>query len=236
MSRGPDAVPASAEQDAAAPGSGVSGRQELDAEAPSLASGSVLRDEPEPGVTFDDYLLAIEQLEERIRGLEAELEAIAQEEPYREPVGWLRCFRGIDTVSALTIVGELHDFGRFESPRPLMAYLGLVPSEHSSGGSRRRAGSPSPAIATCAECWSRPPGTTATGPASASFAGSERGQPAHHRSGRPCAGAPQPALLPWCSNHKPSQKAVVAIARELVGFLWAALVLYPQLQSQEVTH
>ena len=45
----------------------------------------------------------------------------------------LRCFRGIDTVTAMTILAELHDFRRFEDPRHLMAYLGLVPSEHSSG-------------------------------------------------------------------------------------------------------
>jgi transposase len=55
-------------------------------------------------IVFDDYLLGIEQLEERIRALETELEAISQQEPYQQPVGWLRCFRGIDTVSALTIV------------------------------------------------------------------------------------------------------------------------------------
>jgi transposase len=91
-------------------------------------------------IVFDDYLLGIEQLEERIRGLEAELEAISQQQPYQRPVGWLRCFRGIDTVSALTLVAELHDFRRFENPRRLMAYLGLVPGESSCGERTRRSG------------------------------------------------------------------------------------------------
>ena len=41
------------------------------------------------------------------------LTEIAQTEPYREPVGWLRCFRGIDTLTAMLILAELHDFRRF---------------------------------------------------------------------------------------------------------------------------
>jgi hypothetical protein len=51
----------------------------------------------------------------------------------REPVGWLRCFRGIDTLSAMIVLAEIVDFQRFQRPRHLMAYLGLVPSEDSSG-------------------------------------------------------------------------------------------------------
>ena len=46
---------------------------------------------------FDDDLLALEQLEERLRTLEAKLAEIADQAPYREPVAWLRCFRGINT-------------------------------------------------------------------------------------------------------------------------------------------
>ena len=53
-------------------------------------------------------------------------------------VGWLRCFRGIDTLTAMLILAELHDFRRFQSPRALMAYLGLVPGEDSSGEKHRR--------------------------------------------------------------------------------------------------
>ena len=58
--------------------------------------------------------------------------------PYREPVGWLRCFRGIDTLTAMLILAELHDFRRFGSARALMAFLGLVPGEDSSGEKHRR--------------------------------------------------------------------------------------------------
>jgi transposase len=55
-----------------------------------------------------------------------------------EVVGALRCFRGIDTLTAMTLVAELHEFMRFYSARGLMAFLGLVPSEHSSGGKKQR--------------------------------------------------------------------------------------------------
>ena len=67
-------------------------------------------EDPSDRAVFEDYLLAIEHLEERLRGLEEKLAALSTQQPYREPVGWLRCFRGIATVTAMTIVTELHGF------------------------------------------------------------------------------------------------------------------------------
>src|SRR5262245_15469060 len=86
----------------------------------------------------DDYLLAIDHREARLLELDARLAEIAETEPYRERVGWLRCFQGIDTLTAMLILAELHDFRRFASAPALMAYLGLVPGEASSGGQHRR--------------------------------------------------------------------------------------------------
>ena len=74
--------------------------------------------------------------------LDKEIAALAEHPPYREPVGWLRCFRGIDTLSAMILLAELVDFQRFPHPRDLMAYLGLVPSEYSSGETQRRGAIP----------------------------------------------------------------------------------------------
>lgn len=56
-------------------------------------------------------------------------------EPYREPVGWLLCFRGIDTLTAILILAELHDFRRFHTPRALMAYLGVSAARAATRGS-----------------------------------------------------------------------------------------------------
>ena len=93
---------------------------------------------PAAQATFDDYLRALEAVEERLRTLEAELGQQAASDAYREAVGLLRCFRGVDTVTALTVLAELGDVTRFGSARQLMAYLGLTPSEPSSGARQRR--------------------------------------------------------------------------------------------------
>ena len=93
---------------------------------------------PAAQATFDDYLRAIEGLDERLRTLEQQLVACADSDDYREPAGLLRCFRGIDTVTAMTLLAELGDITRFGSARQLMAYLGLTPSESSSGARQHR--------------------------------------------------------------------------------------------------
>ena len=184
---------------------------------------------------FEDYLTVVEQGEERVRALESRLEEIAQEDSYRERVGWLRCFRGIDTVTAMTILAELHDFRRFDDPRRLMSYLGLVPSEHSSGEKMRRG-----AITKAGN------GHVRRVLVEASW--HYRHRPAvglklrRRRDGQPreiivLADRAQRRLnrkfhrLVLASG-KTSQQAVVAIARELVGFLWAALYLHPATQAK----
>src|SRR6266542_3644336 len=68
-------------------------------------------------VVFSDYLLAVDQAQSRLTDLTAQLEAFAQKEPYSMAVGALVCFRGISTVTAMTIVAELHGIERFTSPR-----------------------------------------------------------------------------------------------------------------------
>ena len=70
---------------------------------------------------------------QRVKTLDKELEKLAQSEDYREVVGILRCFFGIETLTAISIIAEVFDFGRFASARAFMSYLGLTPSESSSG-------------------------------------------------------------------------------------------------------
>lgn len=187
---------------------------------------------------FEDYLAAVEYLEERLRELGSRLEEVAQQEPYRERVGWLRCFRGIDTITAMTILAELHDFRRFESPRRLMSYLGLVPSEHSSGERTRRgaitkAGNSHVRRLLVESSWHyrHRPGVSATlrrrreGQPQEILALADRAQRRLHRRFH---------RLVLASGKAP-QKAVVAIARELVGFLWAALYLYPATEARGIS-
>lgn len=172
-----------------------------------------------------DYRLALAQLDARLREIDRQLEEIAGQAPYAAPVAALRCFRGIDTVSAITLLAELHDFRRFPHPRALMGFLGVVPSEDSTGDRRR------------------PGAITKTGN------GLVRRllvQAAWHYQHEPRLGAPlrrrragqSPAVIAiaskaeqrlcrryrsLCARRKPKPLVIVAIARELVGFLWAVL-------------
>jgi transposase len=173
----------------------------------------------------DDYLLAIDHTEARLGELDARLAEIADTEPYRTLVGWLRCFRGIDTLTAILVLAELHDFRRFPSPRALMAFLGLVPGEDSSGEKHRRGRITRTGntlvrrllIETAWHYQHRPNvGVALTrrrkGQPSRVIAIADKAQQRLCRRFRRLA-----------EHHKPAPKIVVAIARELAGFLWAAL-------------
>lgn len=70
--------------------------------------------------------------------LEAQMTSLVAGSPWERQVAHLRCLRGIDTLSALGLCAEVGDFERFERPAQLMSYLGLVPSESSSGEKRRQ--------------------------------------------------------------------------------------------------
>ena len=86
--------------------------------------------------THRAYLRAVEEIEARLRDVETEIRALLELEPLRDRVQRLRCFRGIDDLTALTIAAELGDARRFGTAPSTMAFVGLVPSEHSSGTKR----------------------------------------------------------------------------------------------------
>ena len=184
-------------------------------------------EQPYAQQSFDNYLLSIEQIEERLKMLEAQIEAAAGDEAHAEQVRWLRCLRGVDTITAMTILAELHDFRRFKHPRDLMAYLGLTPSEYSSG-SRVRRGSITKA------------GNSHVRRVLVEAAWNYRHRPAvsallrKRREGQP------PAVLAIADRaqqrlytryyhlregyNKPHNVVAVALARELAGFIWAVLM------------
>jgi transposase len=181
---------------------------------------------------FDVYLRAIEHANERTRELMTELEEVAQKEPYRDAVGRLRCLRGVNTATAVTLVAELFQFGRFGTARELMSYLGLTPSESSSGGSTRRGritktGNSHVRRVLIEATWSyrhRPGG-------SQTISQRRQGQP-----GWAVALAEKAEVRLHRRMHRlnarglPKGKAIVAVARELAGFVWAAL----RARSEEV--
>lgn len=87
---------------------------------------------------FLEYVHIVEQGIDRIARLDKRIVAEASRPAIAPIVGRLRALRGIDTLTALTLVSELVDIQRFGNPRELMAFVGLVPSEHSSGGKQSR--------------------------------------------------------------------------------------------------
>jgi transposase len=181
---------------------------------------------------FNDYLLAVEQLEARMAELEGRIEAYAEKDPYRERVGYLRCFRGIETLTAMTILVELHGVERFTTARQLMSYLGLIPSEYSTGeknwrGSITKTGNAHVRRVLC------------EGVPSYRHRPSAGGVLVKRRKGQPAwviaiADKAQLRLHRryWKLQEKgkPYGKVIVAMARELVGFLWAVLVKGPAQQ------
>lgn len=174
---------------------------------------------------FDQYLMVVEQVGARLESLDDQLLAASQQPLFAKPAAWLRCFRGIDVVTAMSIVAELHGVERFESPRKLMAYLGLVPSEHSSGGKEKRgpitkAGNSHVRRMMIEASWHyrHRPGAGRVlrkrreGQPPAIIAIADKAQQRLHRRYQRLVG-----------RGKAPNKAVVALARELVGFVWAAL-------------
>src|SRR5438270_7614793 len=89
-------------------------------------------------ITFDVYVHAVDLVDRRIEQLEQAIRKTAEQEPWRELVARLRCLRGIDTLTALAVVAEIGDFDRFSNAEQFMAFVGLIPTEHSSGEQRRQ--------------------------------------------------------------------------------------------------
>ncbi len=184
--------------------------------------------------TVDLYYGRILELEAKLLEMDQRIEEVGESERYVEDVGRLRCLRGIDYLTALSMVCEIGDFRRFASAEQFMAFLGLVPSEHSSG-SRRRQG-----------------GITKTGNNHIRRLLVESSW--HHRYQRP----PSKALRRrregqseevvvyadramrrlakkfhrLVGRGKSSQVAVTAVARELAGFVWGLMVDRVELHKQ----
>jgi transposase len=176
---------------------------------------------------FSDYLHAHDHLVARRDRLERALAACAADSPWARTVANLRCLRGIDTLSAVGLCAEIGDFGRFR-PKQLAAYLGIVPSEHSSG-ERRRQGEITRA------------GSKHARRLLVEAAKHYRHQPHISRDlrRRQQGAEPRAIEIAWRAQRRlyrrsrhlvdnrgvQANKATIAIARELAGFCWEIAVL-----------
>jgi transposase len=170
-------------------------------------------------------LRAVDEAVARLRAVELDLRALLTLEPLAARVQRLRCFRGVDDLTALTIAAELGDARRFPTAPSTMAFVGLVPSEYSSGTKQARGA------------------ITKTGNAHVrrvlvEAAWHYRHHPFVGRALRLRQDGAPPVVIQqaWsaqqrlhrryhrlASRGKLKQYVVTAVARELTGFLWAAL-------------
>ncbi len=97
-------------------------------------------DHAEQRIAFEEMLLAIRQVQERIVRLEQAIGASVPDWSLAQVVTALMAVRGVDLVTATALLAEIGELSRFQTPRELMAYLGLVPSEHSTGDKVKRGG------------------------------------------------------------------------------------------------
>ena len=101
---------------------------------------SIKFEQPCSQVVLQEYIDAVKAATQRVDDLTAQLMAALPGWSLAPVVEALVALRGVDKLAAMVLLAELGDISRFESPRQLMGYLGLVPSEHSSGTRRRQGG------------------------------------------------------------------------------------------------
>jgi transposase len=182
-------------------------------------------DDPLAQRALEHALAHLDSLDAQLAAIDSELEQIAGQAPWCDPVRWLIAFRGIGTRTALGLLAEIGDWRRFATARELMSYLGLTPSEYSSGDQQHRGH-----ITKCGNEHARRLLIEA--------AWHYRHRPRRARTGPDVP--PDVSARAWraqvrlhhrhrslTSHGKRSTVATVAVARELAGFLWAAMTSQP---------
>ncbi len=190
--------------------------------------------DPLAQAALEHMLTHLGGLDVQIAALDQQLEQIATREPWADPVAWLCSFRGVSTHTALGLLSEIGDFRRFAHPRELMSYLGLTPSEYSSGQQQHRGhitktGNRHARRLLVEAAWHyrhRPRQSTRAArlqehvPTEVTIRAWQAQIRLHHRH----------RVL--AEHGKRSTVANVAVARELTGFIWGAMTKAP-LREQE---
>jgi transposase len=187
-------------------------------------------------VLLPELIQAVVSAEQRIKRFNQAIAEAVEQSPWKAAVQALLCFRGIDLLTAVTIVSELGPVARFMKPRQLMSYVGVVPSENSSGQRVRRGAITKTGnahlrrvIVEAAWQYRHRPGTGQV------LQKRQEGQPAEVLD---IAWRAQTRLHKrYCrlmARGKEKNKVITAIARELLGFIWAALDTLPMPEATEV--
>ncbi|MCP4153745.1 MAG: IS110 family transposase [bacterium] len=176
-------------------------------------------------MALDEHIGHLEYLGTRILHLENEIEEIARLEPYASSVNKLVAFKGIGILTAMLLITEITDFRRFPNPRALMAFLGLVPSEDSSGDRQKGGGITKAGNKRCR--------TYLVESARHYIKKPRIGSAMKKDLGRLNAGDANIVMKCMQRLHKrywalvmkgkSGNKALTAVAREFVGFIWAMM-------------
>ena len=95
---------------------------------------------PAQQIVFQEYVNAVTESQQRLQRLDEQIEHFAQAWRLYPAVEALMSMRGVKMIVAITVVSKLGDLSRFENPKQLMSFLGLIPSEYSSGPRQKRGG------------------------------------------------------------------------------------------------
>jgi transposase len=172
---------------------------------------------------FQEYLHHLDEIEQRVKRLEAEIHTQATESTHAPVIQALQTLRGVAEITATSLVAEIGCFSRFSHPRKFMGYSGLVPSEYSTGETRHqgkitKTGNAHIRRVLVEAAWSY------------RYRPALKGNLLKRQKGQP----PQVQAIAWKAQDrlhrkycrlmgrgKPGGKVVTAIARELTGFIWA---------------
>ena len=177
----------------------------------------------EQRIALEELLGAVRQESERVERLEQAIRDAVPEWSLAEVVTALQAMRGIDLVTAVTVLAEIGDLSRFRTPRELMAFLGLVPSEYSTGDKVKRGGITKTGnrrarciLAECSWAYRHPP------------------RVGKDKQARVAAAPRVVREIAWKAQHRLYNRyraltrrgklktvVITAIARELAGFIWA---------------
>jgi transposase len=178
---------------------------------------------PSQQIVFQEYVDTVKYMQAKLEALEQQMIAVLETWSMREVVIALMALRGVSLVTAMTTVAELGDISRFESARQLMAYLGLVPSEHSTGQRQKRGGITKSGnghvrrvLVEAAWCYRFSARKTATIQRRAEKASAEVQEIAWKAQKRLCMRYHHLLL-----KGKLKVEVCTAVARELAGFIWA---------------
>jgi transposase len=183
---------------------------------------ALLMPRPAQQTVFQEYIHAIDDASERVTRLAQAVEAALPGWKWEPVVRALMCLRGIQVLSGMTLIAEAGDLSRFDKPRSLMHFFGLTPSEHSSSTKRVQGGITKTGNSHCRHIMTEAAWHYRLKPlVSAAIQKRQEGQPKEVR------------LIAWKAQQRLNKrfkqllgrkKSVVvatAIARELVGFVWA---------------